>query len=444
MKKLYILLLIACIALWSSTGFAQNFALTNGTIVTVSGGTIERGTLLIEGERISAVGASVRAPSDAEVIDCSGLFLYPGMIDPNTDMGLFEISNVTESQDQTEMGAFNTFIRASQGADPNTRLKGIARWNGITNVITVPKSADRGMFAGQEVLFNLGGWTVAEMSDKDPVAMSMTFPNFASGGGGRGRGGGGAQTGQRGGAAQGGDQRATAQKSIDYCKEMFENTRIYIKAKEDYTAGKRADAPVHDVVLEGLIPVVKKEIPLTISVSGVDNMREAMKFVKDNDIKAVFAGASDAFRIANELAEANIPILYSQLLSTPGQAEPYDLYYAIPSILNKAGVKFAFSISSTSGIQNLPFLAGMASAYGLPKDAALKSVTLFPAEMYGVDDILGSLEVGKLATVVVTDGDMLEPATKVIHEFIRGNKIDLTDNIQYQQYLKYKSRPIKK
>lgn len=444
MRKITILTaILLLVGALSAVGLAQQYAITNATIVTVTRGTIYNGTLVIEGENIAAIGASVPVPSGAEIIDGTGLFVFPGMIDPNTNLGLTEIGGVAQSQDQVEMGTYNTFIRASQGADPNTIMKGIARYNGITSVITVPRTSGQGVFAGHEVLFNMGGWTVDEMTDKDPVAMQMTFPSFG-GGGGRARGGGGRQPEQTAAQTQREDPRERAEQVLNTVKDLFENTKLYIKAQEDYAAERSPAPPELDLTLEGLIPVVKGEIPLTITVSGVDNMREAIKFVKDTNVKAVFAGASDAFRIADELAEAGIPVLYSQLLTTPGQNDPYDLYYAIPSILDKAGVKFAFSISGASGIQNLPFMAGMAAAYGLPKDAALKSVTIYPAEMYGVDDILGSLEVGKLANVVVTNGDMLEPATKVLHEFIRGAKVDLADNWQYQQYLKYLSRPIKK
>ena len=442
MKKIiHLTLAVLIIAIGAAPSFAQKYALTNATIVPVTSATITNGTLVIEDEKITAVGTNVRIPSGAETINCKGLFIYPGMFDPNTNLGMSEIAGVTQTQDQTETGTFNTFIKASSGVDPNTIMKGIARWNGITNVISSPRAAGPGaVFGGQEVLLNLGGWTLKEMTDKDPVAMYMTFPTFGGGGGRGGFGGGQAPATQQ--SQQQESPRVRAEKTIAIVKDLFESTKLYIKAKEDYTAKKRPTPPEIDQTLEGLIPVVKQEIPLTIAVSGIENMREAIKFVKETNVKAVFYGASDAFRIADELAAANIPIIYTETLNTPNQTQPYDLYYAIPSILYNAGVKFCFGISSTSDIHNLPFMAGMSSAYGLPKDAALKAVTIYPAEMYGVDKLLGSLEVGKLATVVVTNGDLLEPATKVIHEFIRGMKVNLADNWQYQQYLKYRGRPI--
>ena len=437
MRKHAIFMLAALLtAAIPATIAAQQYAITNATIVTVTQGTINNGTLVIDGESISAIGANVSVPSGAVVIDGTGLMVYPGMINTNTSLGLTEIGGVTQTQDQNETGAYNTFIRASQGVNPNTIMKGIARWNGITTVITSPRNQGQGVFAGHEVLLNLNGWTVDEMTVRDPVAMQMTFPAaIASGGRGRGGRGRGGQT-----SSNREDLRKRSERIQTTVKALFDKTRLYIKAKEDFAAGRRSTPPAPDPTLEGLIPVVQREVPVSISVGGVDNIRDAIKFVQEANIRAVFVGASDAWKIADELVQADIPILYSQLLSSPGQGVPYDLYYTIPSLLSKSGVKFAFSISSASGMFDLPFHAGMAVAYGLSKDEALKAVTLYPAQMYGVDDIMGSLEVGKMANIVVTNGDMLEPSTKVLYEFIRGEKVDLDDNYHYKLYMKYRSR----
>jgi len=263
-------------------------------------------------------------------------------------------------------------------------------------------------------------------------------PSITSAPEGRGRGGRG-----RGGQDQDDnreDPKARSERIQKTVKALFDKTRLYIKAQEDFAAGRRSTPPAPDPTVEGLIPVVKREVPVSIAVGGVDNIRDAIKFVQEANIRAVFVGASDAWKIAEELVQADIPVLYSQFLSNPGQGDPYDLYYSIPSLLSKSGVKFAFSISSASGMFDLPFHAGMAVAYGLSKEEALKAVTLYPAQMYGVDDVMGSLEVGKMANVVVTNGDMLEASTKVLHEFIRGEKVDLDDNYHYQLYMKYRSR----
>ncbi len=373
-----------------------------------------------------------------KIVDAAGLFVYPGMIGPDTNLGLTELGGVTQTQDQVETGTYNTFIRASQGVNPHTILKGVARWNCVTSVITSPRAGENGVFAGHEVLLNLDGWSVDEMSVRDPVAMQMTFPGFTR-----------IEPANNGGPQQNpprkkGNQREWAEKILSDVRELFEKTKLYVQAQKEYASNARQEHPVTDLTLEGLIPVVRREAPVTITVNGVENIREAISFVRETGIRAVFAGAHDAYKIAGEIAEAGIPVLYSELLARTDQNIPYDLYLTIPSVLHNAGVTFAFTVSNASSVKNLPFMAGMAAAYGLPKDIALKAVTLYPAEIYGVEDELGSLEAGKMANVVITDGDLLEPRTKVIHEFIRGVKVDLSDNYQYQLYEKYRKRPAKK
>ncbi len=424
-----------------ATAAYGQYAVTNATIVTVSGGTITNGTIVIEGDRIAALGTDITIPQGIEMIDASGLYIYPGMIGTNTNLGLAELGGVTQTQDQLEIGTYNTFIRASQGVNPHTILKGIARWNGVTSAITVPRTEEQGVFAGHEVLLNLDGWSVDEMTVQDPLAMQMTFPNFIrSSDSNNGEG----PPGQRRARGDRKNGRDRAEKVLSDVKELFDKTRRYSQAQADFEARERSSYPVTDLTLEGLKQVVQREIPLTITVNGVENIREAITFVKETGVRAVFAGARDAYKIAGEIAEAGIPILYSGLLTRADQNNPYDLHLTVPSVLHEAGVTIAMSIANASDLQNLPFIAGMAAAYGLPKDVALKTVTLYPAEIYGMDDKLGSLEVGKMANIVITDGDLLEPRTKVIHEFIRGQKVDLSDNYQYQLYEKHRKRPAKK
>jgi len=431
MKKIYIFFVIlSLVAFLSTAGFAQSYAITNGTVVTVTRGTLENATVVISNGKITAVGVGVRIPYDAERIDASGKFVYPGMIDVNTSLGLSDVSGIWQTTDNRETGTYNSHIRASQGVNHNSRQFNIQRYTGVTTAIAVPSG---GVISGQEVLLNLDGWSLEDRVVKDPVAMKVTFPTAAPP---RRRFGGPAQ------APQGNlKERAAAQ--LKEFKELLTNAGHYAKAIEDYESGKFRTPPPADLTLKALIPVVKGEIPMTITVNGVDDIRSAMKFVKEMKIKAVFAGVSDAFKIAEEIAEAGIPVLYSSLLQLPSIEEPYDLYYTIPTILYRAGVKFAFSVPSHSDVRNLPFMAGMAAAYGLPKDEALKAVTIYPAEMYGVDNILGSIDTGKMANIVITDGDLLEPRTHVTVMFIRGEKVDLTAGEDYQLYQKYLNRPKK-
>jgi len=434
MKKIPFFLITACLtACFVSPAFAQSYAITGATIVTVTDETIHDGAVVIEGDKIAAVGVNVNIPSGAVRIDASGKFVYPGMIDPNTSLGLADVSGIWQTTDNTETGTYNTYLRASQGLNPNSRQINIQRFTGVTSAIAVPRG---GVISGQEVLLNLDGWSLEELTVEDPVAMSFTFPSATS----RGRG-------RRGSAPPAGgsaDAQKTAEKQLEDIKSLLAKTRHYIKAMEEFEAHQRQTPPPADMVLMGLVPVVQGTIPMTITVNGVDDIRKAIAFVKEEKIAAVFAGATDAYKIADEIAEANIPVLYADLLRTPGMEEPYDLYYTIPAVLQRAGVKFAFSIPSHSEVRNLPFMAGMAVAYGLPKEEAVKAVTLYPAQMYMVDDILGSIETGKMANLVVTDGHLLEPRTHITDMFIRGVRVDLTAGEDYKLYEKYLNRPKKK
>ncbi len=433
MKNIRLILAVMClIVMFSASGFTQSYVITNATVVTVTSGTITNGTVVIEDGKITAVGTDVTIPAGAERIDASGKFVYPGMIDINTSVGLSDVSGIWQTTDNNESGTYMPYLKASQAINYNNRQINVQRFTGVTSVISVPRG---GVLSGQEVLLNLDGWSLEELTAKDPVSMQMTFPTATT-------------SRRRGGPAPPSEPSADAKNKVDAqvieVKDLLEKTRRYIKACEEYKAEKRPTPPPADMVLKALIPVVKGEIPFTITVNGVKDMRKAMKFVKEEKVKAVFVGASDAYKIASELAKAKIPIAYSDLLKLPGMEEPYDLYYSVPNVLYKAGVKFVFSISAHANVRMLPFLAGMSAAYGLPKEEALKAVTIYPAEIYGVDDILGSIEAGKMANVVITDGDLLEPKTHVEEMFIAGKRVDLKASFDYQMYDKYRKRPVKK
>ncbi|MCP4723849.1 MAG: amidohydrolase family protein [bacterium] len=350
------------------------------------------------------------------------------MIDCNTAVGLNITSGIWQTTDQVETGEFNTYFRASQAVNPVSKMINIMRYTGITTVIATPYTAD-GIIGGQEFLMNLEGWNTDEMTVKDPVAIQMNWPGHRTGG-------------RRGGPQQESEnakERTTRLKKE--LNELMDRTRMYIKAMEDFEAGNRSTPPDKDLKIEPLIPVIKKEIPFSISIGTPKKIKEVIAWVKEQDVKAVFVGNTDVYKMAEEYAESGIPMLYSELLRMPSQNQPYDLYYSIPKVFYDSGVKFAFSEPGVSSVRNLPFIAGMAAAYGLPKEESLKGVTIYPAQFYGFDDILGSLEVGKMANVVVTDGDLLEPRTHVLNMFINGKEVDLTKSEDYRLYEKFRARP---
>jgi imidazolonepropionase-like amidohydrolase len=318
---------------------AQVYVIENATIVPVTSPEIAKGHLVIEDGKIRDFGPRVDRPRSAQRIDATGKFVYPGMIDVNTSLGLADISGIWQTTDNTETAEYSPYLRASQGMNPINRQINVQRFTGVTSAIAVPRG---GVISGQEILINLDGWSVEDLTVKDPVAISMVFPTAAS-----------ANRGRRRAAAQqqGGDPIARAEKQLQDIRELLRKTRNYVKAKEDFEAKKRQTPPPFDMVLVHLVPIVKREIPMTITVNGVEDIRKAMKFVKEENIRAVFVGVSDAYKIADEIAASGIPIVYSQTLQTPGMQEPYDLYYTIPAVLHRAGVTFAFNISSHSNVR---------------------------------------------------------------------------------------------
>jgi imidazolonepropionase-like amidohydrolase len=240
--------------------------------------------------------------------------------------------------------------------------------------------------------------------------------------------------------AQTSSAKERTEKAIKNLKEVFQKAGRYAAAWDAYAKSQKPPAPDVDLMLEALVPVAKKELAAIISVNTELDIKNAVAFVKELDIKAIFQGVSEGWKVAPLLAENDIPVLVGPVLRSPGPKDPYDSIYANAGVLNKAGVKIAFLTRSAADGRNLPYQAGTASAFGLPKEEALKAVTIYPAEILGVADKLGSLEAGKLANVIVTDGDPLEMRTQIKHLFIAGEKISL-ETKHTELYEKFRKRP---
>jgi imidazolonepropionase-like amidohydrolase len=198
--------------------------------------------------------------------------------------------------------------------------------------------------------------------------------------------------------------------------------------------------PEFDEKLEFLLPVVNGELPVMISVHADKDIKAAIKFVKDEKLKAIFLGVTDGWKVAEDIKKSGIPVIFSSLNSVPPKWEDgYDAFYRNPGVLAKAGVKFAFSSGSASLAKDLPYHAAKAAAFGLDKKEALKGVTIYPAQIFGVDKMMGSLEKGKVANIVLADGDILELRTNIKHVFIDGKEVD-TSSIYTELLEKFKKR----
>jgi imidazolonepropionase-like amidohydrolase len=406
---------------------ANVFVIRNAKIVTVTGATIERGSVLIRDGKIAEIGARVAAPGAAKVIDATGLSVYPGLIDCGTSLGLTEIGSIQETRDTTELGDFNPHMRAIVAVQPHSELIPVSRANGVTTAITRPGGR---LVSGQAALINLDGWTWQEMTVKAPAAMAMEYPRPP-----RGRGAAFAQAESAANIAQ------LRERQLNALRHKLEDAQAYAKAKEARVADKSLPPRPVDHVLEALIPVVKGEMPVLMIANTEREIKGVIEIADKYKLKLIISGAEDAWKVAPTLKEKNIPVIIGPATDLPNnEDDDYDVNYSHAAKLHKAGVKFAFQTDDAAYVRNLPYQAGTSAAFGLPKDEALKAVTIYPAQIFGVDKLLGSVEVGKMANLIVTDGDPLEFKTNVKYMFINGKPVDLSSR-HTKLYDKFKDRP---
>lgn len=390
-------------------------ALVGGTIHPVSGETIENGTLLFVDGKITAIGASIVFPDSTEKIDVAGKHLYPGLIAANTRLGLVEVAAVRSTRDYAEVGEIKPNVRAESAINPDSELLPVTRANGITLAHTIPMG---GLISGTSAVIELDGWTWEDLTLRGPIGLYVNWPNMGS---------------NPGAAGSKKEKELLKKRDADILKirTAFAQARAYLKAK-DAEAGEKVPYHQTDIRWEAMAPVLNKEIPVLLRVSGLKEIQAAVDWAVSEDVYAVLMTGPDV-RFATELLkEKNIPVIYMGTLTLPSRRwEPYDTPFTVPLELHRAGVKFCISGPGSpfdaAHERNLPYQAAMAAAFGLPKEEALKSLTLYPAQILGIADRVGSLEIGKDATLIVTDGDPLEIRTQVEREFIRGRKVQLSN-----------------
>ena len=393
-------------------------AIRNAKIVTVSGPDIERGTIVIRDGKIEAVGANVSVPSGAQSIDGTGLSVYPGMIDAGTNMGLVEVpQGANGTVDLSEAGELNPNAKAIIAVNPHSAHIAVTRVEGITNTLTAPTG---GLISGQAALINLLGTAPKEMAVVPQVALVINYPRVAGGGGGFG--------GFQQQPANLAETLQANERQVDQIRKMLRDAEAYGRAQDAYAKDKSLPRPDRNVVLEPLVPYVRGEQPVIFRADREAEIRGALRFAEEMKLKPIILGGDDASKIVTLLKEKNVPVILTGIFSLPSREDDtYDSLYENAAKLQQAGVRFCISTGDAGPeVRNLAQYAGMAAAFGLSKADAVKAVTLYPAQILNVADRLGSIEVGKMANLVVTDGDLLEIRTRIRYLLIDGRSVVLT------------------
>jgi len=397
---------------------SQPIALQGATIHTVTNGVIENGTILFNNGVITAIGTDVQLPTGTRVVDASGKHIYPGLIDAYSTVGISEIGSVDVSSDINELGDFNPNIRAEVAVNAESRHIGTTRSAGVLVSLATPGG---GLISGMSSALNLEGWSWEEMSLESAAALNVNWPNPNPRRGGRGGG--------RGGGA--GDA-PTYEERVQELKDFFAEARAY---RDAVAAGEEVRS---DSRYAAMIPALNGEIPVVVAADGAAQINDAITWGQGEGVRIVIRGGRDAIHVADRLVSENIPVILTSTMAAPGRAyEGYDGAYSMPARLYEAGVKFAISGGAGALYTNrLPWEAGVAVAFGLPEEEAVKAVTINAAEFMGLDDRVGSLEAGKQATLLITTGNPLDMTTNIEQAYIQGRELDMND-IQKHFFEKY-------
>jgi imidazolonepropionase-like amidohydrolase len=414
---------------------AATYAITHAKIFTLTGPAIDDGTLVIRDGKIAAVGANVTVPAGAQVIDAKGLQVYPGLFDPITQMGLREIGAVSATVDSTETGAYNPDVVAAEAVLPSSEHIPVTRAAGITEVLAVPasggfdSSGSDGVLGGQASAIHLAGWTISDMLLKKSVAMVLNWPEMRT-------------------ESFDFSTFSRKQKSFKEAKEEYEkqvnDVTEWLERARHYAQAMGHGGPAdyqRDLKLEALVPVTRGELPVLVFADRSREIRAAVEFCDKQKLKMILAGGTEAYKVKDLLRSKGVPVILRPILTEPlEEDDAYDRLLTQPSELAAAGVKFAFGSFDNSFARRLGQQAANAVAYGLPYDEALKAVTLYPAQIFGLADQVGTLETGKVANLIVTTGDPLELTTDVKFLFIKGQETSL-NNKHLALYEKYSNRP---
>jgi len=394
-------------------GAAQEgpIALVGGTIHPVSSPPLEGGTLVFD--------------PGAKRIDLRARHVYPGLINAHSNLGLVEIGAVRATRDYSETGKINPNAKAEVAVNPDSELIPVTRSGGVLLSLTAPSG---GLISGTSALVQLDGWTWEDMTLKAPVAMHVQWPRMSPA----------ADWKEGESKKKEEDEKKQRDEALALLEHTFADARAYQKARA--APEGRAGAHPFDIRWEAMLPVLEGKLPLVVAADEVQQIQAAVAFAERQKVGLILYGGYDAPHCAALLKKHGVPVIVSTTHRLPRRrSDPYDAAYTLPERLRALGIEFSIAAGSTSNARNLPYEAAMAAGYGLAREEALKAITLYPARILGVDDRVGSLEVGKDATLIITDGDPLETPTHVEAAFIQGRRVDL-DNRHKRLWRKYQEK----
>ena len=395
--------------------------LRNATVHTVSGETIQNGCVLFKDGKITEIGVNLSFSADAEAIDAKGQHVYPGLMESYSSIGLVEIDSIRASIDTTEIGSLNPNVRAAVAFNPDSEAIPVARANGVLIAVAAPKG---GLISGRAAVMALDGWTWEGMTLLPDAAMAANWPRFGT-----------APRGRRGEAES---TPAADSDRLGPLHDLMREVKAYSLARTQASKDQQID-----LRLDSMLPVVEGKMPLLVQANTTKQIQTAIAFSKQYNLKLILIGGADAMQCANLIKEARVPVVVSSVYRLPSRHDAaYDAAYTLPAHLQEAGIQFSIASDGrfgASNLRNLPYHAATAAAFGLTEDQAVRSITLSPAEIFGVSDRMGSLSVGKDATLILTDGNILETPTQVLKAYIQGRQVDLSSK-HTQLNEKYKAK----
>jgi imidazolonepropionase-like amidohydrolase len=403
----------------------QPIVLKGGKLLTITHGVIENGTLVIENGKIAAVGAAnaVKIPANAKVVDVTGMTVYPGLIDSWTQLGLTEISAERMTNDLVETSdEIMPHMHVADAFHAESALIPVTRLNGITNAIVVPSEEDT--MPGEMAFIQLAGRDKEDMLLVRDIAMPLNFTGEQ----------------RRNESFQNSKYPSTRMGMATQIRQTFIDAQEYKRKWDEYNKkqsensgdkgeknGKESNAtpPKRDLKMEALLPYLEGKKPVLLTANEPSDILTALNLAKEFNLKVILGQMTYSEPILDQIAASKLPVVVGSIYSTPKNDERYDEVFRLPAELAKRGVKIAFASYDAHNVRNLPYEAGYAVGFGLPYDEALKAVTINPAEIWGVADQLGSLDVGKTANVVVANGDPLDVKTDVKQVYINGKAIPM-------------------